>query len=78
MLLLAALLLRGNLIATTFPQSGLAGFAGPDAIVVGVLLLVFAPLAGAAIGFALGGIAALLTNLALGFANGLELELEIE
>lgn len=77
-LLLAALLLWGGLIAATFPQSGLAGLAGPGAVVVGVLALVFAPLAGAAIGFVFGGVAAFLANLALGFAGGLELELEIE
>ncbi len=75
-LLLAALLLWGGLIAATFPQSGLAGLAGPGAVVVGVLVLVFAPLAGAAIGFVFGGVAAFLTNLALGFAGGLELEIE--
>ncbi len=77
-LLLAALLLWGGLIAATFPQSGLAGLAGPGVVVIGVLVLVFAPLAGAAIGFVFGSVAAFLANLALGFAGGLELELEIE
>ena len=37
-----------------------------------------AKVAGAAIGFVVGGVAAFLLNLALGFAGRLELELEIE
>lgn len=78
LLLLSAALLWGNLIAATFPQSGLAGLAGTGGLVAGVLLLVLAPLAGAVVGFVAGGVAALLLNLALGFAGGLELELEIE
>ena len=77
-LLLVAALLWGGLIAATFPQSELGGLAGTGAIVVGVLLLVFAPIAGAAIGFVVGAVAAFLANLALGFAGGLGLELEIE
>jgi hypothetical protein len=77
-LLLAALLLWGGLIAATLPQSDIAGLASPGAIVAGVLLLVFAPLAGAVIGFVTGAIVALLANLGQGFAGGLVLELEIE
>lgn len=77
-LLLAALLLWGGLLAATFPQSDLAELAGTGAIVAGVLLLVFAPLTGAVIGVGLGAITAFLANVALGFAGGLELELEIE
>ncbi|MEN6516611.1 MAG: hypothetical protein ABFC38_00280 [Methanospirillum sp.] len=77
-LLLAILLLWGGLIAATFPQSGLGGLAGPGAVVAGVLVLIFVPLTGAALGFVFGGVAAFLANLALGFAGGLELELEIE
>lgn len=78
LLILATLVLWGGLLAAMFPQSDLAGLAGTGAVVTGVLLLVFAPIAGAVIGFVIGAVAAFLANLALGFAGGLELELEIE
>ncbi len=56
----------------------IAGALGALAGLVEGVLLVFAPLAGAAIGFVSGGVVGFLANIALGFAGGLGLELEIE
>ena len=78
LLLLAALLLGGGLIASLSPEGDLAGMVGAGSVVVGVLVLFAAPLAGAALGFVVGGVGAVLANLALGFAGGLELELDLE
>ena len=78
LLLLAALLLGGGLIASLSPEGDLAGMVGAGSVVVGVLVLFAAPLAGAVLGFVVGGVGAALANLALGFAGGLELELDLE
>jgi len=78
LLLLAALLLGSGLIASLSPEGDLAGMVGAGSVVVGVLVLFAAPLAGAVLGFVIGGVGAALANVALGFAGGLELELDLE